>query len=90
MPQSIEARARCWRAVAVFDDRGERLLYLGGSSSEVRAGLEKAFAEVLDEEERDCVRSIALQRWDGASDAGRWVHQANLLIPLIEKLGQID
>jgi len=77
-----EAKPQGWRAVAVFDDRGDQLLYLGRSSTQVRAGFTEAFFEVLDEEERDHVQSISLQRWHGAPDAGRWMHQTNLNIPL--------
>ena len=33
-----EAKPQCWRAVAVFDDRSDRLLFLGRSSTQVRAG----------------------------------------------------
>jgi len=76
-----EAKPQGWRAVAVFDDRPERLLYLGRSSTQVRAGFTAAFLEVLDEEERDHVRSISLQRWHGAPDAGHWIHQTNLAVP---------
>ncbi len=81
-----EAKPQCWRAVAVFDDRPDQLLYLNRSSPQVRAGLRQAFFEVLDEEERSHVTSVALQRWHGAPDAGRWVHQSNLTIPTAEKL----
>ncbi|MBV9126403.1 MAG: hypothetical protein JO112_23900 [Planctomycetes bacterium] len=80
-----EAKPQGWRAVAVFDDRGDRLLYLGRSSTQVRAGFAEAFFEVLDEEERDHVRTISLQRWHGAPDAGRWLHLTNLNIPLAAK-----
>ena len=52
----------------------------------MRAGLRVAFFEVLDDEERAAVKSIALQRWHGAADAGRWVHQSALPIPTAEKL----
>ena len=76
-----EAKPQGWRAMAVFDDRGDRLIYLGRSSTQVRAGFVQAYFEVLDDEERDHVRSIALQRWHGAPDAGRWMHQTNLSIP---------
>jgi hypothetical protein len=76
-----EAKPQGWRAVAIFDDRGDRLLYLGRSSTQVRAGFTEAFLEVLDEEERDHVRSVALQRWHGAPDAGRWMHQTYLQVP---------
>jgi hypothetical protein len=82
-----EAKPQGWRAVAVFDDeRAECLLYLGRSSTQVRAGYAEAFAEVLDEEEREHVQTIALQRWHGAPDAGRWVHQADLKLPVPVKL----
>jgi hypothetical protein len=81
-----EAKPQGWRAVAVFEDRSERLLYLGRSSTQVRAGFAQAFFEVLDDEERDQVRSIVLQRWHGAPDAGRWMHQTNLTIPTLAKV----
>lgn len=76
-----EAKPQGWRAMAVFDDREDRLLFVGRSSTQVRAGFANAFAEVLEDEERDHVSSISLQRWHGAPDAGRWVHQTNLAIP---------
>lgn len=83
-----EAKPQGWRAVAVFDDRGDRLLYLGRSSTQVRAGFVSAFIEVLDDEEREHVRSIALQRWHGAPDSGRWMHQTNLTIPTTAKVAR--
>ena len=81
-----EAKPQGWRAVAVFDDRPEALIYLGRSSTQVRAGLRTAFFEVLDDEERTHVKSISLERWHGAPDAGRWVYQSTLAIPTAEKL----
>lgn len=83
-----EAKPQCWRAVAIFDDRNDQLLYLNRSSTQVRAGLRTAFFEVLDEEERQHVASISLQRWHGAPDAGRWLHQTNLNIPMPERVAQ--
>jgi hypothetical protein len=83
-----EAKPQGWRAVAVFDDRTDRLLYLGRSSTQVRAHFGVAFFEVFDEEEREHVRSISLQRWQGAPDAGRWMHQTNLTIPAKAKLAR--
>jgi hypothetical protein len=76
-----EAKPQGWRAVAVFDDRADRLLYLGRSSTQVRAGFIQAFLEILDEEEREHVQSISLQRWHGAPDSGRWLHQTSLAVP---------
>jgi hypothetical protein len=76
-----EAKPQGWRAVAVFEDRPDQLIYLGRSSTQVRAGYGAAYFEILDEEERSLVRAIALQRWHGAADAGRWMHQTTLNIP---------
>jgi hypothetical protein len=83
-----EAKPQGWRAVAVFDDRGDRLLYLGRSSTQVRAGFGQAFLEVLDDEEREHVQSVSLQRWHGAPDAGRWMHQTNLTVPTDVKVAR--
>jgi hypothetical protein len=76
-----EAKPQGWRAVAVFDDRPDQLIYLGRSSTQVRAGFATAFFELLDDEEREHVRAIALQRWHGAPDAGRWLQQTTLAVP---------
>lgn len=82
-----ESKPQGWRAVAVFDDgRPEALLYLGRSSTQVRAGFTEAYFEVLDDEERARVSSVALQRWHGAPDAGRWMHQNNLKVPSSAKI----
>jgi len=83
-----EAKPQGWRAMAVFTDRSERLLYLGRSSTQVRAGFTQAFFEVLDDDEREQVRSISLQRWHGAPDAGRWMHQTALTIPATVKVSR--
>lgn len=83
-----EAKPQGWRAIAVFDDRPECLLYVGRSSTQVRAGFADAFFDLLDDEERDHVRTIALQRWQGAPDAGRWLHQTNLTVPVKAKLAK--
>jgi hypothetical protein len=77
-----ESKPQGWRAVATFDDeRAEALLYLGRSSTQVRAGYVEAYLEVLDEEEREHVTAIELQHWHGAPDDGRWVLQTNLKLP---------
>jgi hypothetical protein len=83
-----EAKPQGWRALAIFDDRGDRLIYLGRSSTQVRAGFVQAYFEVLDDEEREHVRSISLQRWHGAPDAGRWMHQTNLTVPTRAKVAR--
>src|SRR3954454_1920916 len=83
-----EAKPQGWRAVAVFDDRTDRLIYLGRSSTQVRTNFAQAYFEVLDDEEREHVRSVSLQRWNGAPDAGRWQHQTNLNMPVKAKLAR--
>ena len=83
-----EAKPQGWRAIAVFDDRPECLLYVGRSSTQVRAGFTESFFDLLDDEERDHVRSISLQRWQGAPDSGRWIHQTNLTVPVRAKLAR--
>ena len=85
-----ESKPQGWRAVAVFDDgRSDALLFLGRSSTQVRAGFVEAFLEVLDDEEREHVESIALQRWNGAPDAGRWIQQSTLKVPAQGKVARI-
>jgi len=83
-----EAKPQGWRAIAVFDDRPECLLYVGRSSTQVRGGFTDAYFDLLDDEERDHVRSISLQRWQGAPDSGRWLHQTNLTVPTRAKLAR--
>jgi hypothetical protein len=86
-----ETKPQSWRAVAVFDDRPDMLIYLHRSSTQIRAGYRTAFLELLEEDEREHVTAIAMQKWQGAADAGRWVHQSNLPLPVpagLEKLTQ--
>ena len=54
----------------------------------MRAGFAGAFFEILEDDERDQVRSISLQRWHGAPDAGRWIHQTSLNVPTTAKVAQ--
>jgi hypothetical protein len=82
MAYLTESKPQCWRALAIFEDRSERLLFLGRSSQQVRAGYATAFFEVLEEEEREQVKTISLQRWNGAPDAGSWGQQTTLNIPV--------
>lgn len=86
MNYQTEAKPQCWRAVVIFDDRPEMLLYLNRSSPQVRAGYRAAYLDLLDEEERAHVASIQMQRWQGAPDSGRWVQQSDLPVPLKEKI----
>ena len=73
-----ESKAQVWRALVVFENRSEMLLFVGRSSEQVRANVESAFNDLLDDEEKLKAQSISLQRWHGAPDAGRWMHQTNL------------
>ena len=83
-----ESKPQCWRAVAVFEDRPSLLIYLNRSSTQIRNGFAAAFFEVLDDEEREQVRSVALERWQGAPDAGRWIQQTTLAVPTTAKVAQ--
>jgi hypothetical protein len=74
--------------MAVFEDRSERLIYLGRSSVQVRANFTEAFLELFDDEDRDLVKHIALQRWQGAPDQGRRLHHTNLAVPSKVKLAK--
>jgi hypothetical protein len=82
---TTEEKAQGWRAVAVLEGRGECLLFVGRSSTQVRAGYVEAFAELLDDEEKDLVTGIQLQQWQGAPDAGRWLHKNDLKVPAPQK-----
>jgi hypothetical protein len=76
-----EAKLQGWRALAIFEDGNECLICLGRSTTQVRASYGIAFMEILDEEERAQVRSIALQCWQGAPDEGKWLTKNTLTIP---------
>jgi hypothetical protein len=80
-----EAKPQSWRAVAVFEDQPELLIYLHRSLTQVKLGLRTAFFEVLSDDERARVKVIQAQKWQGAADAGRWVHHSDLPIPVPEK-----
>ena len=56
---TTESKAQGWRAVAVFDDRGDALVFVGRSSTQVRQQYVEAFLEVLDEEEREAIYAEA-------------------------------
>jgi hypothetical protein len=81
-----ESKAQGWRAVAVFDDRPDALIFVGRSSTHVREEYAEAFTELLDDEEKEHVTTIQLQQWSGAPDAGRWVQKNTLKIPAPVKL----
>ena len=81
-----ESKAQGWRAVAIFDDRADALIFVGRSSTQVRQEYAEAFTELLDDEEKEHVTAVQLQQWHGAPDAGRWLHKANLRVPAPVKL----
>ncbi|MCU0706611.1 MAG: hypothetical protein MUF18_21860 [Fimbriiglobus sp.] len=82
-----ESKAQSWRAVAVLNGTGEALLFVGRSSTHVRAEYSGAFSEIFDDEEREQVQSIKLQQWQGAPDAGKWIDKADLRLPTPAKAG---
>jgi hypothetical protein len=85
-----EAKAQGWRAMAVFDDgRPDALLLIGRSTAQIRAGYEESFRDLLDDEEREHVQSISMQRWQGAPDAGRWQQQTTLRVPGAVRLAKV-
>jgi hypothetical protein len=80
-----EEKPQTWRALAVFADRSERLLYLGRSTTQVRAGYAGAYEELLDEDEKARVCGISLQCWHGAPDRGHWIPKTILGLPSAAK-----
>ena len=80
-----EAKAQGWRALAAIEGRGDALIYVGRSSTQVRGGYAEAYQELLDDEERDAVTTIKLQQWQGAPDAGKWIDKAELRVPAATK-----
>ena len=89
MPNYLtEAKPQCWRALAIFEDGTERLIYLGLSSKQIRENYQRAFFDVLDDEEQDQAESVAMQKWVGAPDAGRWTTHSTLNMPTAMKLAR--
>jgi hypothetical protein len=85
-----EAKMQAWRALAIFADRGECLIYVGRSTSQVREGYAEAYMEILDDEERAQVQRIELQCWQGAADQGHWIQKAILTIPTVKPVAVPD
>ncbi len=85
-----EAKLQGWRALAVFEDGRECLICLGRSTTQVRASYGTAFMEILDEEERAQIRSIALQCWQGAPDEGKWLTKNTLNIPTRKTVSALE
>jgi len=83
-----ESKLQRWRALAVFGDGSECLVYLGRSSGQVRGGYAAAYADLFDGDERDQVRRVVLQLWEGAADEGRWVEQTTLPVPRLADIAR--
>ena len=78
---TTESKAQNWRAVVVFDDRHDALIFVGRSSTHVRQEYVDSFLELLDAEERGHATTIQMQQWSGSPDAGRWVYKTDLKLP---------
>lgn len=76
-----ESKFQGWRAVAVLESGCEYLLYLGRSSSQIRAGYEEAFFKNLSAQEQKSVTRVSLQCWQGAADQGTWTAKGSLAVP---------
>jgi hypothetical protein len=76
-----EPKAQGWRALLVFRDNTEGLLFVGSSVLQVREGYRTSWFELLDDEERSRAKEIRLQKWQGTPDRGRWTTDSVLSIP---------
>jgi hypothetical protein len=85
MFHQTETKFQGWRALVVFEDGSDFPLYVGRSTTQVRAGYAGAYAELLDAEEQARVRRIALQCWQGAADQGRWLTKSDLNLPVVRQ-----
>ena len=83
---TTESKAQNWRAVVVFDDRPDALIFVGRSSTQVRQEYVASFLELLDEEERGHASVIQMQQWSGSPDSGRWLHKTDLRLPAPAKV----
>jgi hypothetical protein len=81
MLEQSESKAQTWRAVVVLEGRGECLLFVGRSSTQVRDQYAAAFEEVLDDEEKLLATNIRMEQWQGTPDAGRWIQKNELRVP---------
>ncbi|MBN9519297.1 hypothetical protein J0H58_12365 [bacterium] len=76
-----ESKAQGWRAIAVFEDGSEGIVFIGRSSTHVRQEYVEAYLGAVKDEEWDEATTIRMEQWSGAPDAGRWVHKSNLKVP---------
>lgn len=76
-----ETKPQRWRALALYNDGQEALLRLGSNIAQVTESYEYPFFELLDDEEREKVKEIHLQKWNGTADKGCWESQKQLPVP---------
>ncbi len=82
MAQSLtERKPSNWRALAVYKDGRECLLLVGPNFSYVTENYDTPFYDYLEEDEREMVEKIHLQKWVGAPDNGHWQNQRQLAKP---------
>lgn len=74
-----------WRALARRGDGTEQVLTVGNSSTVVRSTYAEYFREELEDDEREIVVSILLQRWSGDAERGVWEERCPLRIPEFTK-----
>jgi hypothetical protein len=76
-----ENKPQRYRAIAIYANGDEGLLYLGQNFNQVQEGYDIPYFELLTSDERAKVAKISLQKWMGMPDAGRWEDQRELPIP---------
>lgn len=73
-----EPMAQRWRALAMLKNNEEALLYVGNTIAQVRENYAEVWFDMFDEDVRDHVREVVLQKFVGAPDRGRWITQISL------------
>lgn len=79
--QSPEPKAQRWRAVAVLVDETEALLCVGESFTRVKDCYPEAFFEGLDLSVQKVTKKVAVQKFVGRADSGRWQFSQELPVP---------
>lgn len=76
-----EAKPLIWRAIAVFKDGREGLVYLGRSSMSVKENYVDSWKYLYDNDDKEELVCIIIQKWFGAADCGSWKQQGKLHNP---------
>ena len=85
MIYQTETKPQLWRAVAVFEDRPDQLIYLNRSNTQVVAATAPPTWNCS--MKRNASMSAPCRCSAGKRpDSGRWVHQANLIVPNQERV----